>query len=466
MARYFIRTSKVKGEATLYTQYQRHGKNIRINTFLKVDILKWSNNPNLFLNCEQEDTMRYNRFLTELDVPRTSLRDKLAMMDKFLVSAGKDVGKDEIQKGIKDIAAMEKRQRDEKAKEIERKQQEEQEQRRREDVTVYAHEFLEEIKNGNRKTKANETYSANTIKLWHTFIGLLDEFTNTHPLSWATMNKADVDAFKNFLEKKGYLKKTVNKYFFCLRALVGYSYDADIHDNAKAKTLFSTKDATKKEKATEIVLTADEVNALYDAHLTGNKDIARDLFLCGLFTAQRYSDYVRIERGWFGTTKKGNEVIRFQQVKTKKDMTIPVLDKRLHKVCEKYDYHLPEMSNVLINRYIKEIFEDIAKTVPTLNKDVATVLTLRERTMEQRGDITYKRDSDGNIVKPRWAMVNSHTARRTTITELYRSRRFTLKQIMAISGHSSIAMLENYIKLSEEEIADSVADALGDDGLF
>lgn len=468
MAKYFIRTDKKKGMATLYTQFKRNGANIRINTFLKVDISAWNKSENGYLNSEQQETIRANRFLTELDVPRVSLREKLALIDKFLVTCAND-NKDKvyIQDGVKDIAGMEEKQRTEKAQEIEHRKQEEEAQKLRNDITIYAHKFLTEIKNGDRKTKDGEAYSANTVKLWHTFVGLLDEFTaKVHPLSWATLNKADVDAFKNFLESKGYLKKTTNKYFFCLRALTGYSYDADVHDNEKAKHLFKTKGAGKTEKATEITLTADEVNALYNMRLSGNKEIARDLFLCGLFTAQRYSDYVRIERSWFGTTKKGTQVLRFKQEKTRKDMTIPLLDKRLIDVCEKYQYHLPTMCNVLLNRYIKEVCQKLAETVPSLNENVVTILTLRERNMESRGDSSFLRDTDGNIIKPRWAMVNSHTARRTTITELYRSGRFTLKQLMAISGHSSIQMLENYIKQTDEELADSVSVELDEDGLF
>jgi len=467
MAKYFIRTDKTKGEATLYTQYQRKGANIRINTSLKVDIAKWNKSENGYLNSEQQETLKANRFLTELDVPRISLRDKLAMIDKFLVAcANANDDKDYIQKGVKNIADTEKRQREQKAAEIEQRKREEEERRLRDDVNIYAQKFFKDIKNGTRKTDSNESYSANTVKLWHTFIGLLQEFTATHPLSWATMAKADVDAFKNFLEGKGYLKKTVNKYFFCLRALTGYSYADGIHDNEHAKSLFKTKGATKSEKATAIVLTADEVNALYDMELSGKKEIARDLFMCGLFTAQRYSDYVRIDRSWFGKTKRGTAVIRFKQEKTNKDMCVPVLDKRLYTICEKYDYCLPTMCNVLLNRYIKEICQSLAKTVPTLNDTVVTILTLRERNMEQKGIAEYGRDSNGNVVKPRWAMVNSHTARRTTITELYNSKRFTVKQIMAISGHSSIEMLENYIKQTDEELADSVSEDMDEDGLF
>ena len=51
--------------------------------------------------------------------------------------------------------------------------------------------------------------------------------------------------------------------------------------------------------------------------LTGLKEQMRDVFLIGCYTALRYSDFSKIEKGCIGYTLKGTKVIRITQQKTK-----------------------------------------------------------------------------------------------------------------------------------------------------
>ena len=55
--------------------------------------------------------------------------------------------------------------------------------------------------------------------------------------------------------------------------------------------------------------------------------------------------------------------------------------------------------------------------------------------------------------------MQSHTARRTTITNMYLSGNYTLGQMMFVSGHKKEKTFYNYIKASVEELADNVASA-------
>lgn len=99
----------------------------------------------------------------------------------------------------------------------------------------------------------------------------------------------------------------------------------------------------------------------------------------------------------------------------------------------------------------------MAKSVPSLAKLERTTLTMRERTMEERGEVTFMRDAKGYVVKPRYDLVSSHTARRSGITNLYLTGLFDEVQMMSVSGHKDAKTFREYIKLSSEQIADAIA---------
>ena len=57
---------------------------------------------------------------------------------------------------------------------------------------------------------------------------------------------------------------------------------------------------------------------------------------------------------------------------------------------------------------------------------------------------------------PRYACVTSHTARRSGITDMYLLYKYTIVQMMQVSGHKPQKTIVDYIKLSSDEIADEI----------
>ena len=53
--------------------------------------------------------------------------------------------------------------------------------------------------------------------------------------------------------------------------------------------------------------------------------------------------------------------------------------------------------------------------------------------------------------------VPTHTARRSGITNMYLTHKYTIVQMMHVSGHKIQKTFMDYIKLSSEEIADEIA---------
>ncbi|MDE6083092.1 MAG: hypothetical protein K2G11_01260 [Muribaculaceae bacterium] len=64
-----------------------------------------------------------------------------------------------------------------------------------------------------------------------------------------------------------------------------------VHDNQRAASLIVKNKIEDRDKAVEIYLTEDELQALYEMPLTGKNDHIRDVFLIGCYTCQRVSDY-------------------------------------------------------------------------------------------------------------------------------------------------------------------------------
>ena len=265
------------------------------------------------------------------------------------------------------------------------------------------------------------------------------------------------DCFISSLEESGYMLTTINKYIICFRAIVGYAMEQGFHNNSTALKVFTKKKVLEKDKAKEIYLTDIELQALYEMKLDGLKGQVRDVFLIGCYICQRFSDYSRLEYSNFAETENRTKIIRLVQKKTRKSIVIPILNNNLIQIMEKYNYQIPRISDVILNRYIKLILKDLSLTVPSLAEMERTVLTMKERDKEERGEVIFKRDDKGYIIRPRYELVSSHTARRSGITDLYLKDRLNSFELKSISGHSNEEIFNNYIKLTQDETADIIA---------
>ena len=65
----------------------------------------------------------------------------------------------------------------------------------------------------------------------------------------------------------------------------------------------------------------------------------------------------------------------------------------------------------------------------------------------------------------RWQLISTHTARRSGITNMHLSRKYTIPQMMSVSGHKDERTFKDYVKLSLDELAEVVASS-SCDGMF
>lgn len=457
MGNYFLRTKKEKGTASVYLRVQKRNPklNILVCSKVSVDIQQWDK--------VTQDVAKWNDYCKTQDGRKVKeTLDSISSAIDNLISQG-IYDKARIDEVVEDVVFREERERQRIQEEEERQEQErlrqikeQEEEARKADVILFLENFLEGIKNGRIKNGA-ENYTLNTCKVWSNFLGILKRFIQISPFTWKDINKALADRFVSFMEKNGYMVTSINKYIICFKAMIQNAMDQELHNNLIALRAFSKKKIQETDKAKEIYLTKAELQALYEMPLEGLKDKVRDVFLVGCYTCQRFSDYARLEKENFTTTAKGTKVVRIVQEKTGNDVVIPILNDNLLHIAEKYGYDIPKVNDVILNRYIKQILKELSSTVPSLARKERTLLTMKEREKEKQGLVSFERDNKENVIKPRYELVSSHTARRSGITNLYLSGNFDTYQMMSISGHRDEKTFYEYIKLSSDEVADSIA---------
>ena len=326
---------------------------------------------------------------------------------------------------------------------------------RRPGVLDFVRKRLEGMKNGTIKRKGNN-YTKQTLHAYTGFANILETFIKQHPFDWEDINERLIDEFVLYTENYGYMKKTINKNLAVFSAMLNTAFKEGFRFKTSVLDHFPKLHVTREDKVVEIYLTEEELQALYEMPLSGKEDKARDVFLVGCYTSQRFSDYSRItERNI--SFHDGVGIITLTQQKTGTEVSIPILNDNLIRIFEKYDYNLPYIHNNDLNEIIKVVLKKLSESVPSLRQEMATKITLISQRMEEQNRVAFKRNEYGDILVPRYRLATTHTARRTGITLMYLSKMLDSHEMMSISGHKTESVFNDYIKISGIELATSIA---------
>ena len=450
-----LRTKQKEGMHPLHTRMNVEGAVLWVNLLMKVDVAEW--------NDVSQSERKLNNYLNKKGISK-----KVALIEEAVTDMRRHhrLTKENLESAIESIVLVDKRDELKRAEELKKYV----EDKKRSNVKNFVVNYIKGIESGEVRTSKKEKYAKESVKNWLQFKRVFLDFYNIRPFGWDDINESLADRYISYLEDLDYMKYTIDKHISLFKTLIGVAERQGLHTNHLACSFLKSPRITEEDKAKEIYLTKEELLALYNMPLTGFEEKVRDVFLIGCFTALRYSDYSRIEKANIGFTHKGTKVIRLRQEKTAGTVVIPILDERLETLLMKYDYNVPKISDQNLNRTIKEICRRLSETVPSLQKKERTVLTLKEKRAEEdakkKKETLYEYDEQGYPLKARWELVASYTARRSCITNMYLSQRFSAQQMMSVSGHRSETQLYKYVKLSLDEYAESVASAAGEDGLF
>ena len=427
----------------LYTRIKIDGKSKWINLQLPVDIKKWREvSTSLKKQTNYLDRLGYSKKIADIEFAIKDLRQRNCLTEEA------------INETILNTVLAETRERIKKHDELQQYISDKQNK----SVKTWIEDYIAKIVSGEARTFNGERYAPNSIRNWKQFLRIfLDFCKTTNDFCWEEINQSLVNKYMSFLEEKGYAKSAIDRFINCFKTLIGVAEREDIHNNYKARGLFRHATVKDHEKTTAIYLTKEELEGLYNMELVGLEEEVRDAFLIACYTGQRHSDFSQLKTSCFDTIFDGKMVIRKVQTKTTTQVVIPILDNKLKIILEKYNYKVPEIGDIVMNRYLKRIGEKLSHTVKSLAKDVKTILTKDEREAEKSKKKTFRRDEDGNVIKYKWELIVTHTGRRTCATNMYLSRKYTTREMMLVTGHKKEENFMKYIKLSLDEEAHKLA---------
>ena len=297
----------------------------------------------------------------------------------------------------------------------------------------YISRFIKEMNNGERLNINKKQYTHSTVKNYKGFEVQFNEFCQARRKSFdfADITIDFYNDFVAFFTKKNYSINTIGRHVKELKIIMRAAREEGFHNNAEIE---SRKFRVLTTKVDNIYLNETELKSMLALDLSRNrpKEIARDVFLVGCYTAQRYSDYSIINETNIRTLENGQRVIDLKQQKTGNHVIIPMRPE-VFAILKKYNYRLPKTYEQKVNKYIKEIAEQA---------DIIEPIEVEEM---QNGK-TIKR-----IVK-KYELVKTHTARRSGATNMYLAKIPTIA-IMKITGHKTEKEFMKYIKITEEESA-------------
>ncbi len=190
------------------------------------------------------------------------------------------------------------------------------------------------------------------------------------------------------------------------------------------------KNPVKTYQADDVHLTDQEIKLIEDVELPENLDASRDMFLIGIYSGQRFSDYSVFEKADI----QGDMIIKRAE-KTEKECFIP-LHEKLKNILDKYDWDLPKISNFHFNKHIHTICEK------------AKIDTEVKETI-------YRGNQKEVVYRKKFEMISSHTARRTFIT-LSSEKGMPDHIIMKITGIRKVETLAKYKKTTQKSVVDSM----------
>lgn len=284
-------------------------------------------------------------------------------------------------------------------------------------------EFLKEKEND----YTGNSISNSTLKRYKCNLNLLLEFQRDYKVK-ITLGKFDEKVFNKLLkyctEEKKHSANTIHRNIGLLKTFLGWALNKKYTYNND----FINFQKPPKFRTDEIALNYQQVDEIYNHDFSKNKRLerVRDLFVFGCVTGLRFGNYSRITKDDID-----GDFIRVIDMKSKsKNLAIP-LNSISRSILEKYDYELPSISNQKMNKFIKEVFQELEFT-----DEIKKTMKYGDELVEKKSEF-YKR-------------ISSHTARRSFIT-IMKNKRVPDKVIMSYTGHTSLEVFNAYYRPSEED---------------
>lgn len=281
----------------------------------------------------------------------------------------------------------------------------------------------------------NKVIAKGTITKYSTTQRKLEEYEERFKtkLKFTDLDLTFYDRFVNFLSQEQKINLgTIGNYIGTLKTI---ARDAKlkglpVHPHIEHPNFFVPKITSDS-----IYLNDDEINTIFKFDFKGVERLenTRDLFIIGLRTGLRISDFLRLK-----DTNIKNGFIEIETQKTGQTVTIP-LHNQVKAILEKRNGFPRTISDQKFNEYVK---------------DLCQVAGFNLKVQGSKINKETKRKEEGVFEK--WELVTSHICRRSFATNLY--GKLDNLTIMGITGHQTETQFLKYIKITNTEKAEKLKD--------
>lgn len=276
----------------------------------------------------------------------------------------------------------------------------------------------------------NKPVSKATITKYSTTRNKLREYEKRYKtkLKFTDLNLQFYEKFLHFLQIEQNINLgTVGNYIGTLKTI---AREAKLEGLPVHPQIEHPKFFAPKVKTDSIYLRDEEINKIYQYNFVDNQrlDNARDLFIIGLRTGLRISDFLRLKE-----TNLKEGYIEIETQKTGQTVVIP-MHPQVKQTLEKNNGFPRSLSDQRFNEYIKEVSKKVGFTQQIEGSKI---------------NPKTKRKEKG--VYPKYELVTSHICRRSFASNLY--GKLPNLVIMGITGHQTEAQFLKYIKITPKENA-------------
>lgn len=247
----------------------------------------------------------------------------------------------------------------------------------------------------------------------------LTDFNNKFFVKFISYLRTDLDISDN----------TFSRYITGFKSFLNWCAKNDYEVNNDYKDV-----KIKERETSQIHLTDEDLVVLEEVKLSKFLDYHRDLFLIGVYSGQRFSDYHRFNKKY----RQGDFLI-IRAKKISEFSYIPLTNKLLN-LLDKYDWGFPKISGQKFNPHVQKICK-----IAGFNEIIQI-------------DKFYRNKKVSKDV-PKWKLIASHTARRTFIT-LSEQKNVPISMIMQATGIKSLKTHRNYIKFDKDKLFETISEAL------
>lgn len=281
------------------------------------------------------------------------------------------------------------------------------------DVRDYDKSLRKHLVNGEKRWKKTLTFAS--IKLKHNgFIELLDEY-----LTYEAENSKG---------EKGLTTNTVGKQFKNLKVFLNWCFSNEYVPKFDMKHII-----TKTEEIDAIYLKQEEVDAIFNLDkLTEKENLIRELFIIGIETSLRFSDFIRIKPHYIVGDKLTLNPNKTKNNKKNK-VEIPISSK-FRSILSKRN-GIPPIYEGELTEFNKQIRE-LAKKAGINSQVVIT---------RKIGGVLIE------TIYEKFELVSSHTCRRTFITLKFLSG-MPAQALMVFSSHKTERSFLKYLKLENHVV--------------